>query len=78
MLNSCKGLLRNSHTRIEHFVRIIHLSTLLLALDDALENLEPNIVRVAGLRDINIIEEQVLHLLTFMDDNSHVTPIINN
>ena len=28
MFNSCKGLLRNSHTRIENFVPLIRLSTL--------------------------------------------------
>ena len=49
-----------------------------MALDDVLENIELNIVRGSGVRDITIIEEKFLHLLTLMYAISNVTPIINN
>ena len=37
-----------------------------------------SIVCGAGVRDSNILKKQVLHLLTLIDEKSHVTPIINN
>ena len=49
-----------------------------MALDYRLDNLELNIVHGDGVRDGTILEEQAFRLLTLMDDNSHVTPIINN
>ena len=78
MVKSRKGLLRNSHTRIDNFFPLIRLSTLYLVLDDGLDNLELKFVCGAGVGDSNILEEQVLRLLILMDDNSHVTPIVNN
>ena len=47
-------------------------------LDYSLENIELKIVRVSGVRDIIILEEQSLHLLTIIYEKSHATPIINN
>ena len=47
-------------------------------LDDGLEIIELNIVCGSGVSYITILEEQVLRLLTLMDEKSHITPIINN
>ena len=49
-----------------------------MALDDGLYNLELRIFRGVGFRYSIILEEQVLILLTLVDDKIHVTPIINN
>ena len=47
-------------------------------LDDGLDDIELRIVCGAGVRGSTILEEQVLCLLTLMDDKSHITPIVNN
>ena len=49
-----------------------------MALDDDLDNIEIIIVRGSGVRDITILEEQVLHFPTLLDEESHITPIIKN
>ena len=72
MVNSCLGLLRNSHKRIDNFVPLICLSNLWLALDNGLENIELIIFRGSGVRDSTILEEQVFHLLTFVDEKIYV------
>ena len=41
-------------------------------------NLELNIVRGTGVRDSNIFEEKILHLINLTYEKIHVTPIINN
>ena len=43
-----------------------------------MDNLELRTVCGVGVRDSTIIEEKVLRPLTFLDEKSHVTPIINN
>ena len=78
MLNFHKGLLRKSHTRIDNFVPVIRLSTLYLALDDGLDNIGLNTVCRDGVMASTILEEQLIRLLTLMDEKNHVTPIINN
>ena len=47
-------------------------------LDDGLDNLELNISPKDGFRDSNILEEQVLHLLTIINEKIYIIPIINN
>ena len=78
MVNSHKGLSRNSHTRIDNFVTVIHLSTLYLALDDGLDNIGLNTVCRDGVMASTILEEQLIRLLTLMEEKSNFTTIINN
>ena len=49
-----------------------------MVLDNGLDNIEHIIVRGAGVRDSTILEEKVLRLISLRDEESHVTPIINN
>ena len=49
-----------------------------MALDNGLDNLELRIFYGDRVRDCDILELQVLLLLTLMDDKIHVIPRINN
>ena len=49
-----------------------------MAIDNGLENLELSTVRGAGVWYSIVLEEQVLRLLTLMEEKIHVNPIINN
>ena len=77
-LNAVEVSLKKPHKYIGNFVTLIHISTLYLVLDDSFQNIELRIVCGSEVKKSTILEEQLLHLITLMDDKIHITPITKN
>jgi len=72
------GFLGNSMASSGDLVPLVGLSGFQKTLDDGKDNLEFGVVGAGRIRESSILEEEVLGLLTLVDEEGHVTTIIND
>ena len=72
------GLLGNTHAASGDLVPLVGLTGLEETLDDGEDNLELGVVGGAGVGEGSVLKEEVLGLLTLVDEEGHVTTIVND
>jgi hypothetical protein len=77
-MDTSGGLLRDSSATGGNLVPLVGLSGLKDTLEDSENNLEFGIVGGGGVGEGSVLEEEILGLLSLVDDEGHVTTIIDN
>ena len=72
------GLLGDTLAAAGDLVPLVGLAGLKKALDDGEDNLELGVVGGLGIGDGSVLEEKVLGLLTLVDEEGHVTAVVDD
>ena len=72
------SLLRDTHASFGDLAPLVGLTSLEQTLDDGEDNLELGVVGGAGVGEGSVLEEGVLGLLSLVDEESHVSTVIDD
>mmetsp|Transcript_24884 Transcript_24884/g.71099 ORF Transcript_24884/g.71099 Transcript_24884/m.71099 type:complete len:280 (+) Transcript_24884:626-1465(+) len=72
------GFLRNSEASGGNLVPLVGLSAFQKTLEDGENNLELSVVSGAGIGKGSVLQEKVFGLLSFVDNKSHITTVVDD